>query len=880
VIGEKLAHYTITGKLGEGGMGVVYEALDGHLDRSVALKLLPHETVANPARKQRFVQEAKAASGLNHPNIVTIYDIAAVDQIDYIAMELVRGRTLEQLLSRGKLRVADALKYGLQIADALAAAHAAGIVHRDVKPSNIMINERGNIKVLDFGLAKLTDPGEVSGDDETRTQRAITEEGTVVGSAPYMSPEQAEGHKVDSRSDIFSYGSVFYEMLTGKRAFAGANRTATVAAILKDEPPPVSRLVPDVPNQLERILSRCLRKEIERRSQSMAEIRIELQELKEESESGAPTPAIVKTTAKRSRRLYFLLGAPILCIVIVTAVYLRPWHPAAELEASVLTSFVGLHGEPSLSPDGNQFAFAWDGDVPRGKQHVYISLVGKGTPLRLSSDNAFEPVWSPDGQSIAYVRETGKSTEFELAVVPALGGPAHQVSSPGQVFSPAWSPDSKYLAWAQQDTTGISSLYIASAGGGEPHQLVRPAAATRGDSSPAFSPDGRRIVFDRTVAAWDSDFYLLDFRDEQATGPPRQLTRDHRPKRNPVWTGEGKQILFIADESTNETSINRLTVANGQSARIPGIGANAQSLTYSAKANRLLYDTEAVNYDIWRIDMTAKDAKPERFLSSTRYESSPAYSPDGKRIAFESNRGGIQQIWVADLNGANPMALTSFGSGVAGSSKWSPDGRFIVFDARPGTGSDIYTVPASGGPVKQLTSYPGEDALPFWSPDGNWIYFASTRAGGNEIFRIHPNGGDAQQITHGGGMAGQVTADGKWLFYTVSHKGLWKMPTDGGTPTQVLPKEALYKRLSFTLGPGGIFAAGHKTIALKTDAGLADADEFPIVFYPFNGGKSRTIITATMPIENIPGVSPDGRYLLYSMPDAPVDEIMLVDNFH
>jgi Tol biopolymer transport system component/tRNA A-37 threonylcarbamoyl transferase component Bud32 len=880
VVGKKLAHYTITGKLGEGGMGVVYEAQDDHLARSVALKLLPHEAVANQARKQRFVREARTASALNHPNIVTIYDIAGVDGVDYIAMELVRGRTLEQALSRGKLCLADTLKYGVQIADALAAAHAAGIVHRDLKPGNIMINDRGDIKVLDFGLAKLTDPEAISADDQTRTEHAVTEEGTVVGSTPYMSPEQAEGRKVDSRSDVFSYGSVLYEMLTGQRAFAGASRSATMAAILKDEPAPVSRLVPDVPTQLERILSRCLRKEVDRRSQSMAEIRIELQELKEESGSGTRTPAIVQSTAKPSRRSYYLLGAAIFCAVIAIAVYLHPWDPKAPLQASVLTSFVGSHGDPSLSPDGNQFAFVWDGDVPSGKSHIYISLVGKGTPLRLSLDNAYEPVWSPDGQSIAYIRESGKSTEYEIAVMPALGGPARQVSSQGQVAGSAWSPDSKFLVWNQQDKARVFSLYLAAAAGGEPHQLFHAAASTRGDFEPAFSPDGRQIVFNRVVAAWDSDLYLVDFRDGQTIGSPRRLTRDHRPKSDPIWTSDGKQIVFIANDSTNETSINRIAVSGGQSERIHGIGANAQSLTYSAKANRLLYSTETMNYDIRRLDMTAKDAKPERFLSSTRYEASPAYSPDGKRIAFESNRGGIQQIWVADGNGANPVALTSFDSGVAGSPKWSPDGRFLVFDARPGTGSDIYTVPASGGPIKQLTDYPGDDSVPSWSPDGNWVYFSSTRAGGDEIFRIHPDGEDLQQVTHGGGTFGQVTADGKWLYYTISHKGMWKMPPDGRTSVQILPREALYKFLSFTLGAEGIYAAGHKTIGAKANTGLNDSEEFPIVFYPFNGGKPRTIITTSMPVENFPGVSPDGRYLLYSTPDAPVDEIMLVDNFH
>ena len=216
--GKQLAHFQIIGKLGEGGMGVVYEAVDHHLDRHIALKILPPEKVANAGRKLRFIQEAKAASALNHPNIITIYDISATNDVDYIAMELVHGRTLEGLLARGRPKIADALKYAVQIADALAAAHAAGIVHRDVKPANVMVTESGLVKVLDFGLAKLTHESEATEDDATRTERAVTEDGAVVGSAAYMSPEQVEGRKIDTRSDIFSFGLVLYEMLSGERA--------------------------------------------------------------------------------------------------------------------------------------------------------------------------------------------------------------------------------------------------------------------------------------------------------------------------------------------------------------------------------------------------------------------------------------------------------------------------------------------------------------------------------------------------------------------------------------------------------------------------------------------------------------------------------------
>ena len=274
-------------------MGEVYRAIQSSLGRQVAIKVLPAEKVADPERKQRFVQEAKAASSLNHPNIITIYDIGQTEGVDFISMECVSGKTLDQLIPRHGMRLNDALKCAVQIADALARAHSAGIVHRDLKPGNIMVNEHGLVKVLDFGLAKLTEPAPASEDEATRTLRPTTEEGKIVGTVAYMSPEQAEGKKVDARSDIFSFGSVLYEMVTGEKAFHGDTKASTLAAILKDNPRPASQLVDGLPREVERLISRCLRKEVNQRSQHMDDVKLALEELKEESDSGVLGTAAV-----------------------------------------------------------------------------------------------------------------------------------------------------------------------------------------------------------------------------------------------------------------------------------------------------------------------------------------------------------------------------------------------------------------------------------------------------------------------------------------------------------------------------------------------------------------------------------------------------------
>ena len=305
MIGQALGHYRIEAKLGEGGMGVVYRAHDTHLDRPVAIKVLRPTSTANPERRRRFQQEARAASALNHPHIIHIYDIASSAGMDYIVMEFVDGKTLDQLIARNGLPVKELLKYAVPVAGALACAHAAGIVHRDLKPANIMIGADGCVKLLDFGLAKLIEPaGQPVPDSQAGTvsmvarEQVQTEEGVIVGSVVYMSPEQAEGRKVDSRSDIFSFGSVLYQMAAGRPPFGGVNKISTLSAILTKEPPPLAEVAPQVPAELDRIIARCLRKDPERRAQHAADIRLALEELREDSASERRLPASPPATLR------------------------------------------------------------------------------------------------------------------------------------------------------------------------------------------------------------------------------------------------------------------------------------------------------------------------------------------------------------------------------------------------------------------------------------------------------------------------------------------------------------------------------------------------------------------------------------------------------
>ena len=425
-------------------------------------------------------------------------------------MEYVAGKTLDRLIPRKGMRLSEALKLAIQITDALAKAHSAGIIHRDLKPTNVMVTEDGVVKVLDFGLAKLTEL--VTTEGTTRTQLSETEEGMIVGTLSYMSPEQAEGKKVDARSDIFSFGALLYEMISGQKAFEGDSKVSTLAAILKQEPKPISQRVADVPPDLEKIINRCLRKDPGRRFQHMGDVKVELEELKEDSSSStlAGTPPVVRP----ARRMWVGAGAAIMVAAIVAAVWLfhgTDKKPAAAPELVPLTSYAGSERSPSFSPDGNQVAFSWNGEK-QDNFDIYLKPIGSPTPERLTTDPAedMSPAFSPDGRSIGFVRLSKQHSTFIL--IPAIGGLERPVAEPAlprvppHHFGPlfAWLPDSKWVV-----TNGLALLSTESDEVRNLTNSTEPSA----DFSPAVSPDGRTIVFNRLTGVV-SDFYLVDLTDD------------------------------------------------------------------------------------------------------------------------------------------------------------------------------------------------------------------------------------------------------------------------------------------------------------------------------------------------------------------------------
>jgi eukaryotic-like serine/threonine-protein kinase len=879
VVGRTIKQYTIVEKLGEGGMGVVYKARDTRLDRFVAIKTLPPKVVADAARKQRFIQEAKAASALSHPSIIHIYDIDSADGVEFISMEFVPGKTLDRLNLHNGIKFPEALKYGVQIAGALAAAHSAGIIHRDLKPGNVMVNEQGLVKVLDFGLAKLIGPGRSAQDSATGTVGpTVTQEGTIVGTVAYMSPEQAEGKTVDARSDIFSLGSVLYEMLTGRRAFQGDTTASTIAAILRDDPKPASDLVAGLPGEIQRILKRCMRKDPAQRFQHMDDLKVALEELKQESDSGLLGLAAAKP---RGRRM-LPVAATLAVAAVATAagaLWFSRFNGSArepELISLPLTTYPGYEHSPSFSPDGNQVAFTWCKEDE--SCHIYIKQIGVEPPSRLTVDTAaeFEPSWSADGRFLAFFKESSAS-KFTLVIVPQRGGRERVIAEidfkgMAGIDAPliAWTPDSKWIALAEPEKQ-VWTVFLHSIDTGERKRLISPRTeimdGTTGDISPAFSPDGRALVFSRRSRR--SDIYIVPLgAGYTPTGEPERLRIDASFNTSPVWLPNGREIVFLSGTET-EGGLWRINVSGSPNPRRFGF-ADRKVFTpaVSANAHRLAYSQVTADENIWRLDLAAGEPPvAKQFIASTRGENQPAYSPNGKRVAFVSDRSGHYELWVCDADGSTPTQLTSFQAGMIVGPRWSWDSENIAFFLTQEETQIAYTVSPNGGGPRRFAAVPRGGKWPYWSRDGRWVYFATEgqKAG---IWRVN-SGGSPTQITQDGGDVPQESPDSKFVYYSKgwpNQLSVWSVSVDGGEP----------KKLFESVHPSSVWTVTEKGIVF---ARLLSGEKprSDVSLYEFATGRIRTVSTLSIGVSFLSS-SPDGRYLLYSKGTSNSD-LMLVDNF-
>jgi len=878
VIGRRLAHYEIVARLGEGGMGVVYKARDTQLDRFVAIKVLTAEATADPDRRRRFIQEARAASALNHAGIVTIYGISSEDGVDFIAMEYVDGRTLDQLIRESRLRMPLALKYAKQAAEALAKAHAAGIVHRDIKPSNIMVTGDGVVKVLDFGVAKLVAAPLDDESSDTRSgldQIPRTQEGRIVGTVAYMSPEQAAGQPVDARSDIFSFGTVLYEMVTGARAFSGHSSVSTLAAVLTSEPKPPSELSADVPKDFERVILRCLRKDPAKRFQVMSDVVVELEEIS--AESGiAPVRARPRPLPGAAR-----LAAAIAVLAIVAAaawILTRPAATGPPPTIGRLTSYPGDERYPSLSPDGNQVAFSWSG-VNEDNYDIYIKALAADSALRLTTHAAEDsvPAWSPDGSRIAFVRREGNVTAVYLT--PPVPGSERKLaefrSASTNVgrMSVSWTPDGNWLAIGTSEPTG-PTLSLFSATGAANRTLLSNAGADGAYFFPSVARSGKQLAYAMCKDTYTCDVFAVDLDGQfSPKGQPRRLTHDASMLQGVAWAPDEGSIVYGALFGGG-SYLWRVGASGGTPERLE-LAAAAEFPAVSPVGNKLAFSRGGGDIDLWKFDGDT----PVSVLSSTAPDFDPQLSPDGTKAAFVTWRSGRgPEIWVATLDGTSATAITMPTGRGQGSPRWSPDGRWIAYDAQGSDGNwDIYVVDAAGGQPRRLTTHPAYEHFASWSRDGKWIYFRSVRTGRSEIWRIPAGGGTETQVTDTGGAGVWESWDGQTIYYS-RHDGngpeglaspVYARPVGGGPERKVL--DSVFRWDFFPTKDGIYYIA------------LLETRRYNLLELRFlSFAESKTTVLSRFRARASQGlsVSADGKTILYSgRAPGPGADLMLIQNF-
>ncbi len=768
--GAQIGRYQVGELLRAGGMGQVYTAFDQDLGRPVALKFLLPGATGDALALRRVVQEAKAASALNHPNIVTIYEVVDSTAGLAMAMELVEGQPLRELVGRA-MPLSEFIAMARQITSALAAAHAAEIVHRDIKPENLMRRPDGFIKVLDFGLARrLTAPFAT----ETLASSAA---GLPAGTLRYMSPEQLRNEPLTTASDVYALGIVFYELLTGQHPFESTNVMETAFGIHAKVAPQASSRQRSVPAWLDGLVAAMLSREAADRPTMSAVAETLAQE------HGRQEPGVASRLAGPKFVRAGLIAAALVLALMGTMAWQRKGTTAQPLalQAQTLTGLDGIELFPTLSPDGRQVLFIQEDD--NRKNALYLKLVGGGPPIRLDKNaeglgaNIVDPAWSPDGLQIAFGRQTPE--HLALRIMPALGGAEREIARVATSVKAertiTWTPDQQALVATgpPADQTGQSqALWRFPLDGAPPTQLTSPPAHEL-DQAPAYSPDGVKLAFLRRSGR-SGDIYL------QEGTTVRRLTNGGEGLDSLAWAADSQSVLYTQTRPTGRT-LWRLPLTGGAAHQVAEIGLNPFNPSISAKGNRLVYaHLEQTRADLWRLPTGAKPAAPaEKIITSTGLNVDPAYSPDGTRMAFASTRTGATEIWVANADGSNQLALTSFGDSDGGSPRWSPDGAKIAFDK----GGAVWVIGANGGQPQKVVA----GSLPTWSADGQTIYFVSHRSGEDQIWQVASAGGAAQQVTRRGGFEPLAAPDGKFLFYTKSQDraGFWKLPVAGGEEKEI-----------------------------------------------------------------------------------------------
>ncbi len=817
MIGRTLSHYTITSKLGEGGMGEVYAADDGQLGRAVAIKLLPEEFVSDPERLARFEREARLLAALDHQNIAGIYGLDEDDGKRFLVMQLVDGETLAEWIARGPVPLGEALGIARGIAEALEAAHSKGIIHRDLKPANVKVDGKGQVRVLDFGLAKALEGEPCDEESHPALTRSptltaqMTGAGALLGTAAYMSPEQARGEAADRRADLWALGVVLWEMLTGSRLFPGKTVTDTLAGVLRDQPQWES-LPPETPTSVRRLLRRCLEREPEARLADAATARLELDDALagRDQDPGAYREPTIAAPRWKAALPWAVAGAAVVALA-ATLVAARPTadepSSAVRLEAAISETplWVNLGSSVVLSPDGSRLAFVTDDSA--GVQSLSMRSLDQLTPMTIASGptgrTPYHPFFSPDGTWIGFVTPT------ELKKVPLTGGTPIALCSVDRSRGATWAADDTIVF----SPSGSSGLMTVPASGGDPQPLTT-LDEDRGEFShrwPHAVPGGRAVVFTVGTRGINSADEATIALVSLETGERRDLyTGGYYAQVTP-----NGYLVFIRDATLFAIpfDIDRLEVVGSPAPVVQGIttepGPGGAQYGF-ANNGTLVYVSGEVEVPQYPVVWVDREGGVSKLWDADSSYASPSVSPDGRRLALSIMRDNNWDVWVFDLDREVSTRLT-FHEGYDADQFWSPDGTYIYFtsdrdgvakpyrkradgsgDADLLTDSEIEFYPLSASPdgkvligetnddgiditvldldqpgdPEPFVATPFSDRDPAFSPDGRWVAYSSDESGAAEVYvRPFPAAGGRWQVSDGGGRFPTWSADGRELFY-------------------------------------------------------------------------------------------------------------------
>jgi eukaryotic-like serine/threonine-protein kinase len=790
---QTIGPYKIISLLGAGGMGEVYLTEDSRLGRKVALKLLPAHFTQDAERVQRFKREARAASALNHPNILTIYEIGQELDTYFIATEFIEGHTIHHHINHGKMRMRQAVDVAMQIASALSAAHAAGIVHRDIKPPNIMLRSDGYVKVLDFGLAKLTERG--APDTPQTVLSARTDPGRVMGTISYMSPEQALGQEVDPRTDLFSLGVVLYEMVTGSAPFKGNSAAAIFDEILNKKPEPIATSNPEISVEFERIIYRALEKDREVRYQTASDLRAELKLLQRNLDSGA-THSISSSEAAAqrasSKRIPFWLKATSL-LLTVAVISLAVWQLFFAAKISELnwvnakvervTDLAGQEIFPSLSPDGKSLIYA---SPATGNWDIYSKRIGAKKADNLtesSTDEDTQPAFSPDGKRIAFRSSRDGGGIF---VMTETGESPKKLINFG--FNPAWSPDSKELVITENSVEGgsrtliPSKMWVVNAANGESRILTDSDAVQA-----SWSPHNKRIAYWSVRDGSQRDIWTIS----TDGGEPVPVTQDAFLDYNPVWSPDGRYLYFVSNRN--------------------GI-FNLWRVAVDEASGKALAEPEPVPLPSWRSSQVSfsSDGKRMVFVQTTPYQ-------NAHRFTFDP---------VAEKIIGQPTPVTQ-GSITVIAPAISPDGTLLAYTGRV-VDTEVFVSKVGNTVPNQITENSSNNLVPRWSPDGKQIVFCSDQSGAYEIYTMNSDGSGRRQLTEIGGQGanyGVWSPVDKRLAYSLGSGKAYIMDLSKPFKEQTPQETPLFKDskdyfIAWDWSPDGKYLSGSRRGAERVERGI------------------------------------------------------------